>query len=104
MKTINASSTAWLSIAFKDKTGTPVVPTAATYKINSLDTGAVVLASTAILALSSSIELEITKEQNAILNIASALERRRVTIVASYGVGDQMTQEYDYALENVPYI
>lgn len=51
------------------------------------------------LTPASSVEIRLTPADNAILNGGN--EQRRVTVVATYGVDDQVTDEYVYMVVNL---
>lgn len=96
MQTVTEKSTAYLTISFYDKSGALNVPNTITYRIDDVASGLQVRADTAIGAVASSVEINLTAADNAILNTTNRNEQRRVTVVATYGVSDQVTDEYLY--------
>lgn len=102
MDSVNENSTAYLTVAFADKTGAPAVPTSATYRIDDITNNVPIRASTA-LTPAASIEITLAPGDNAIAGRAS--EIHRVTVTAQYGgAGDAVSNEYDYQVNNLRYI
>lgn len=100
MATVNEGSTAYLSVSFSDKAGAPAQPDAVSYRIDCVTTGQVVLAETP-LAPAASVEIVLTPTYNAILAAGNRVERKRVTVVASYGAADAVNDAYDYHVRNL---
>lgn len=103
MRVVNERTTAYLTVAFFDKTGAAAVPASATYRIDCLTTGTVILDDTA-LTPAASIEITITPTQNRIITAANAQETRRVTVKATYAGSEQDNREYDYQVKNLAYV
>lgn len=101
MERVNERSTAYLSVTPKDKTGAAQVPTALTWRVDDVFTGAEILADTAVVGPGSTVELTLKPDYNRILSAANAIERRRVTVTAVYGVDDQVCSEYVYEVVNL---
>jgi hypothetical protein len=104
MDYVTERSTAYIAVDFLDKDGEPVAPTSISYRIEDVETGTVVKADTAVAPPAGSVEITVAPAENRLLPGAS-YHRRRVTITAEYGVGDQVTTEYVYevrALAGVP--
>jgi len=104
MLTVNEGTSSWLTVTFKDKAGVLAAPSTLTYRIDCMTTGAAILAETTLAGPGSSVELHIPDELNAIQSPANALEYRRVTVVAVYGGGDQITSFYDYIITNLSFV
>lgn len=102
MDQVNENSTAYLTVAFADKTGAPAVPSAATYRIDDVTNNRAIRATTS-LTPAASIEITLAPTDNAIVGTAS--ETHRVTVTAQYGgAGDAVNSEYDYQVVNLRYI
>lgn len=101
MQTVTEKSTAYLTVNFYDKAGALNVPNTITYRIDDVFGGLQVRGDTAIGAPASSIEITLTAADNTILNTAGQNERRRVTVTAVYGLGDQVADEYIYEVANL---
>lgn len=92
---VNERTTLVLTLSFKDEDGVAVVPATATYRIDDVLTETAILAATPLTGLASSIEVEITSAQNALIS-GVALEERIVTVEFTYGAGRRGTSEYRY--------
>ena len=98
MQTVTEKSTAYLTVSFYDKAGALNVPNTITYRIDDVASGLQVRADTSIGTVASSVEITLTATDNAILNANNRSERRRVTVTASYGVADQVADEFYYEI------
>lgn len=105
MSTINEQSALFFRAAFRDADGEAATPSAITYRIDCLTTGAAVLAWTGVTP-ASSVEVRIGATLNAILDRDNARESRRITLVTAYGgdVEDQLVTTHDYDLRRVDHI
>jgi len=97
MDTVNELSRSVVPITFLNPDGQPVTPASATVRIDDLRSGTVVRAVTAITPTASTYELEITAEENRIIDSTSSSERRRVTVT----VPGETTAEYVYQVKNL---
>lgn len=102
MEQVNEKSTAYLTVSFKDKAGAPAAPASVTYRVDDATGNTAVRASTA-LGAAASIEITLTKEDNAIVNAANRFETRVVTVIAVYGASDELRDEYRYQIRNLDY-
>ena len=99
---VNDGSTAFLTITFKDKNGDPIVPDSAEYRIDDVDSGNSVKGVTAFSPTLSTHELEITKDENEMVNDDRAFERRRVTVRWLYDGGNSRgVAVFVYEVKNV---
>jgi predicted nucleotidyltransferase len=102
MREINENDSMTLTLTFRDRDRQLVIPTAATYGIIDLDSGdALVPLGTEIDDLASEVDLEITSNENRILDDSKPSERRRVTVEFDYGASKHKTEEYDYVVKNL---
>lgn len=99
MKQISERSTAYLTVAFLDADNNPQTPAAITCRIDDVGSGQEVRPASAV-APASAVTITISPTENAILS-DNLRERRRVTVVAVYGTGDQVTGEYIYEVVNL---
>ena len=97
--TINEGSSAFLTITFKDQTGTGVTPTTAAYRLDNA--GAQVKDWESFTPSSSSYIIEITGAENAILNPELATETMTVTVRWTYGTGSSGTESFEYVIKNL---
>jgi hypothetical protein len=95
---VNEASTCWLTAAFTDKAGDPVQPTTVDYRIDS--DGTEVLDWTSATP-GTSVEIEITSTQNAMVSSTAVLEDRTVTVKAGFGGADYSYEEYRYLVKNL---
>lgn len=103
MEQVNEESTAYLTVTFLDKDGNAAAPSSATYRIDCLTSGKAIRGVTA-LGAGSSVEVTLTPTDNAIQQVSSAKETRRVTIEALYGASDGINEEYDYEVVNLSHV
>lgn len=97
--TINESSSAFITITFKDQTGAGVTPTSAAYRLDNA--GVQVKGWEAFTPSSSSHIIEITGAENAILNPELAQEIMTVTVRWTYGTGSSGTESFEYVIKNL---
>lgn len=100
---VKEKSTAYLTVTFKDKAGSPAAPASATYRIDCLTTGTAIRPETALTS-AGSVEITITPEENRIVGTTNVRERRRVTVQASYGAADGVTDQFDYDVLNLAFV
>lgn len=96
---LNERSSLTLTAEFFDENDAPAVPDAAEYRIHDLATGTEILGTTA-LPLATSVDIEITMDQNRCLT-ENAQETRIVTVEFDYGVGKHGTDEFAYRIKNL---
>ena len=102
MDEINERCTYILTVSFYDEDDLPVVPNSATYRIDDVTTGTLIVATKAFPSLAASVDVEITKGQNSMIAENHTFETRRVTVVFAYGAARQGTDEYLYKVRNLP--
>ena len=100
MATVTEKSTAYLTIAFYNKAGALDEPVSISYRIDDVESGQAVRASTSV-APANTVEITLTSTDNTILNQVGGDEERRVTVTATYGANDQITDEYIYLIQNL---
>jgi len=98
---VNEQSSITITVSFTDEDGAPVTPDAATYRIDDKESRTEILDTTSFPSLSSSVDLEITSAQNAIIRERNQSEIRRVTVEYDYGSGKHGTAEYRYRVINL---
>lgn len=99
-ETINEGSTGYLTVDFKDKDGTLEAPTSISYRIDCLTNGQEVKTDTSVTP-ASSVEIELTKTDNAIINQNNNSERRLVTVTGTYSADDAIVEEFEYNVKNM---
>ena len=100
--TINAASSGTLTIEFLDEAGALAVPSSISYRIDCVTSGAVIRNDSSI-APASTIDLALTPDDTRIVTPSDRMERRRVTLVVTFGPDDQITDDYEYTVRNLNY-
>lgn len=95
MFTVTENSTAYLTVKFYDKLSVLQAPTSLTYRVDDVSSHQSVRSVTALTA-GASVEITLVPADNVILNPVNESEQRRLTVVAVYGTGDQVTDEFTY--------
>ncbi|MFO0949340.1 MAG: hypothetical protein U1D30_26080 [Planctomycetota bacterium] len=98
---IHENTTAYLTVSFQDKTGTPAVPTAILYRLDCISNGREIADWTTITSPSSTIELTLSPLQNCIYNTSRRRELRSLQVIATYGPGDQIHAEFRFEVINL---
>ena len=96
---VNEGSTAYLTVDFLDKVDAAAAPTSISYRIDDAQSGAEVRADSAVAA-ASQIEIELTVADNTLLG-AGDVETRVVTVTATYGADDEVSDNYFYDVKNL---
>jgi hypothetical protein len=96
MIVVREKNTSVLTCTFKDETGAPVTPTAATYQIDD-ESGTSIKAETAFTPP----DITITANENRILSSPKPSERRIVTVKWTYGTDKNGADEYEYLVKNL---
>ena len=103
MDEINERCTYVLTISFYDEDNVLVVPNTATYRIDDVTTGTAIKAQTTCGAvMASSMDVEITTDENNMIAENHTYETRRVTVEFTYGAAKRGTDEYLYKIHNLP--
>jgi hypothetical protein len=92
---VTKKTTAYLTVSFYDKAGALQIPATATYRIDDVGSGDQVR-DTTNLTPATEIEIILRPSDNVILRGGN--EKRRVTVTATYGVDDQVVDEYVYGV------
>lgn len=103
-ETVNEKSTAWIEIRLEDRVGALEAPVQIKYRIDCMSTGASILPETVEVSPGAFFELELLPSYNAIRDPANLQELKRLTLVAEYPGGDQLTQQYDWVVNNLTYV
>ncbi|MBI1397054.1 MAG: hypothetical protein GC151_13845 [Betaproteobacteria bacterium] len=103
MDRINEASSGYLTASFYDKAGALAVPSTVSYRVDCITTGTAVRSATSLTA-ASQVEIHLTSDDNAIQVSSNSVERKRVTVTATYGSGDQVQAEYDYEVANLRFV
>lgn len=101
MTTINAGTTCYLTVAFKDKAGAGTTPTSVSWRAIDLASGAELQPATEI-APAASVEIAASAAVNTIIGTSpvSGQETRRVIVTAVQN-SEPVTGYYDYQIKNL---
>ncbi|KUG22373.1 hypothetical protein ASZ90_007852 [hydrocarbon metagenome] len=102
MELINEKTTLTLRLTFKDEDNVAVVPTAAQYRIDDVDSGSQILDWSSFTPSASTHDLTITDAQNAIIDTNLERERKKVTVQITHGPENKKaTGDYIYIVRNL---
>jgi len=104
MDTFNERSTVLVAVAFRDEDGVAVIPTSASYRLDDVRSGVHIIESTALGSLAASMEIEIPHASNTVLDQRREFEQHRLTVQFDYGSGRRGTNDYVFAVRNLPKI
>lgn len=102
MKTVPEKTTSYVTVTFRDKNGNLAVPVSARYRVDDKKSGAEIRTWTA-LGAASSIEITMNADDNTIYDADQPYETRVVTVEATYGSSDLLTETYEYQLRNLAF-
>lgn len=96
MDTINESTTAFQTITFLNENGVPIVPTAATYRLDDEASEHVIKADTTISGLASSVTITLSTTDNAIVNATEKYDVHVLTVEWDYTGSHGATHGADF--------
>lgn len=102
MDEINEKTTGYLTVTFKDSSGSAAQPTSASYKIIDIDSGETVRDTTALTVSAGVVTITLDKDDNTLLDANNDEERRRVVVSAVYNADDELHGVYWYKVKNLP--
>ena len=100
METVNEKSVCVVTPVFTDEDKNLVTPTAASYRVDDLATGAAVVASTSITPVTGTYDIVIAASSNAIIDTTRSYETKVVTVNWTFGTGTA-NAEYRYRVKNL---
>jgi hypothetical protein len=98
--TVNEGSSASLVVSFFNADGDPDAPSSVTYRIYDHASGEEIRPDTVVAGFAIT-TIPLTPDDTVIVNPARSQEQRRVTVVATYGADDQLTDEYSFFVKNL---
>jgi hypothetical protein len=101
MDTVNEKSTYVVSVCLKDTAGQVVVPTSVVYRIDDVSTGNPVKADTTITPVTHIFDITVAATENAIVTTAKSLEKKRMTVTATYNTTEKATAEFEWYVRNL---
>lgn len=102
MITFNEKKTGWVTVTFKDRDGVLAAPSSARYRIDDEETETEILDWTALVA-ASSIEIELTSTQNAVVDSDRKEEVHVLTVEATTSTGKIVTAEWKFRIANLQF-
>ena len=81
---IRANTTSVHTVYFYDESATPVVPTNATYQVDDLNSGTVVVTPTTVTPVTPYYVITLSPSHNSMLNSGDILERRELSVSFTY--------------------
>lgn len=102
--TINEQTSSVITVGLADAEGTPAPPTQVTVRIDCLTTGTSIRGPQLIVAPGTPFLLNVTADENRIVDQNDLQEYRRLTIIAEYGNGDRLTGQFDWIIANLTFV
>lgn len=99
MKTINERTSSAVRVAFRDMDRKPITPLAVEYRID--DEAGVTIRDWSSTPADQELTIEVSDEDNRILNPTRPFETRIMTVRASYGPGKGASEEYRWRVRNL---
>lgn len=93
-------TTKYLDCGFLNADNELDVPTGVTYRIDDVKSGRQIVGDT-VISPAEEVTITITPEQNRILNPQNPEEVRKVTVKATYGVSDELNDDFLYVVRNL---
>lgn len=81
---INEKTSSTFTLEFYDENGTAISPETASYSLHDVQSGTEIIAETQISNPTSSVEIEVSREENKIINDANIKETRNLTVEYNY--------------------
>lgn len=101
MDLVNEKTSWTVTASFYDEGGNAVTPDSGSYRIDDVGSDTEITGDTPFIPAGSTHDINITPTENRILTTSNQVERRRVTVTFSYGVGKQGSGEYYYGVKNL---
>jgi hypothetical protein len=98
METINDQSTCYLTATFKDRDGNVAIPSAVTYQVRR--PGVAIVRAVTAVSPASTVTITLTPADNT-LSAGHQGEYREVTVVATYGANDKVSDHMLYQVAAV---
>jgi archaellum component FlaG (FlaF/FlaG flagellin family) len=98
---LNEKSTGYVTVKFYGKDGVLQSPSSVSYRIDDVMTGTEIKGLTSVIAPSSEIEIILSPADNLIVTPRLSSERHRLTVIATYGANDQLTESIEFTVRNL---
>lgn len=100
MDIINERSSAYIEVAFTDKTGAAAIPASVTYSTKCKTTGTAIKTNVSVNT-AATVTITLDSADNAIQSAANSTEDKLLTVRATYGAGDECNAEYVWRVTNL---
>lgn len=101
---INEQSTSAVTFTLADKDGVPASPSTVTYRMDCLTTGTPLVEETVLVGPGPQVKLDMSSQDNRIIDQNNVQEYKRLTIRADYADGARLTSEFDWVVNNLKFI
>jgi len=103
LDSINEQTSRDVSVSFTNSSGISQIPDAVSYRIDCQTNEVAVKALTSITP-AADITIPVTVLENVIINDDNALETKRITLIATWGTDEGITEQIDYDVNNLRYV
>lgn len=103
MDTAKEGSSAWITVNFLDRTGSPEVPATVTWEAHDKGTGDELQEATSVTP-GAEIEIEIPGSVNAIHTPGQPYETRVITVRATYGGSSTHNDQFEYVIADLAHV
>lgn len=100
MDIVNEKSTAYITVAFTDKTGAAAVPATVTYSTKCKTTGTAIKTNISVTP-AASVEIVLDALDSAIIDPTHLVEDKLLTVKTTYGASDECNAEYIWRVKNL---
>lgn len=104
MAIVNEKSTSYITVSFFDRNNAPRAPSSLSYRIDDVMTRTPIRPLTVIENPGEVVEIVLSPDDNMIVTPHLSTEQHRVTIIATYGDDDQITDSYTFLVRNLDVI
>ena len=103
MDVVNEQTTYIITADFTDQDGAATTPSSGSYRIDDITDGVIteVKGDTAFIPTETSHDIEITPNENALVNPENQMEYRLMTVRFTYGSARQGAAEYRWCIKNM---
>lgn len=98
--TLKAGSSSTITVAFADSDGAPAVPAAVLFTVRCMTNAQDIRAGVDAGTPAASMTIDITSDDNEIIDTTNEREHRRVIVTAQYGADDAKVETFDYYIGN----
>ncbi len=100
MDIVNERSTAYVEVAFTDRSGVAAIPATVTYSIKCKTTGAAIKTNVSVTP-ATTVTITLDAADNAIQSASNQSEEKLLTVKASYGAADECNAEYSWRVRDL---